>query len=85
MNTVEPTIADTERQTDYGDPIDNFTRIAKMWSALLDCHVSPEQVGLCMIAVKLSRETHKHKDDNLTDIAGYARTLEMIHSGRDND
>ena len=82
---VDMNIADTERQDDYGDPIDNFTRIAKMWSALLDCHVSPEQVGLCMIAVKISREVHKHKPDNLTDIAGYARTLEMIHDARSDD
>lgn len=71
-------IADTDRMADYGHPLDNFTRIAKMWSAILNTHISPEQVGLCMIAVKVGRECHKHKADNLTDIAGYARTLELL-------
>jgi hypothetical protein len=78
-------IADTERQDDYGHPAENFERIARMWTAILGTHISPEQVGLCMIAVKISREVHKHKPDNLTDIAGYARTLEMIHDARSDD
>jgi hypothetical protein len=74
-----------DRNADYGHPREDFTRTAKMWSALLGTEVTPEQVGLCMIAVKLSRETHRHKPDNLTDIAGYARTLEMIYDARCND
>jgi len=35
-------------------------------------------VPLCMIAVKLARQAHRHKRDNLVDIAGYARTAAMI-------
>ena len=31
-----------------------------------------------MIAVKLARQTHQHKRDNLVDIAGYARTAAMV-------
>jgi len=67
-----------ERQSDYGHPYDDFSRTAKLWSAILDIPISPEQVALCMVAVKLSREVHKHKKDNLVDIAGYAETLAMV-------
>jgi hypothetical protein len=31
-----------------------------------------------MIAVKLARQAHRHRRDNLVDIAGYARTAAMV-------
>jgi len=68
-----------ERGTDYGHPIEDFTRTGRLWGALLGIpDVSPETVAMCMIAVKLSRETHHPKRDNRVDIAGYAETLDMV-------
>lgn len=67
-----------ERQASYGHPIDDFTRTAKMWSAILGCEVSAEQVGLCMCAVKISRQVNRPKTDNMVDLAGYAQTIEMV-------
>ena len=72
-----------DRNASYGHPLDDFTRTAKMWSAILRCEVKPEQVGLCMIAVKLSRECNKPKRDNLVDIAGYAETIEWLKHERE--
>lgn len=69
-----------DRNASYGHPLDDFRRTAKMWSAILGVEVRPEQVGLCMIAVKLSRECHRPKRDNLVDIAGYAETVEWAKS-----
>lgn len=65
-----------DRNASYGHPLDDFRRTAKMWEAILGIAIRPEQVGLCMIAVKLSRECHRPKRDNLVDIAGYAETVE---------
>jgi hypothetical protein len=47
-------------------------------SAILGIDVRTDQIPLLMIAVKLSRHTNKPQRDNLTDIAGYARTAEMV-------
>ncbi len=67
-----------QRQAIYGTRKDNFGRIAKMWSAILDCQVTPEDVALCMIALKVARQKFKHSRDSLVDIAGYAQCLEEL-------
>lgn len=72
------------RQNDYGHPRDDFARTATMWTGILTSKLRPGaeisaiDVPLCMIAVKLARQVHRHKRDNLVDIAGYARTAAMI-------
>ena len=66
------------RGKNYAHPRENYERIAPMWSSILGAQVTPEQIALCMIVVKVSRHCHKPKRDNLVDIAGYARTLEML-------
>ena len=50
-----------------------------MWGAILGISdISPEKVALCMVAVKISRECHQHKRDNLTDGVGYFLTLDRV-------
>lgn len=71
-----------DRQADYGHPLDDFSRTAKLWSAILGFPVTAEQVGLCMCAVKISRHCNRPKRDNLTDLAGYAATVQMVHEER---
>ena len=62
-----------QRGESYGSMLDNHTRIARLWSVLLDKEITPEQVALCMIAVKQARlmETPNHAD-SVQDILGYA-------------
>ncbi len=67
-----------DRNADYGHPLEDFTRSAKIWGAILNCEVSPEQVGLCMVGVKISRECNTHKPDNLVDGAGYFGCIDRI-------
>jgi len=72
------------RQQDYGHPNDDFSRTAQMWTGVLahklrdGAAVTAMDIPLCMIAVKLARQAHHHKRDNLVDIAGYARTAAMV-------
>ena len=77
-------ITDGARQADYGHPRDDFSRTALMWTGILGgklregAEVTADDVPLCMIAVKLARQSHRHKRDNLVDIAGYSRTAAMV-------
>jgi len=68
-----------ERREAYDDCRRNFERIARMWSVVLGMDVTAEQVALCMIAMKVARETFKHSRDNIVDIAGYADCLGRLH------
>lgn len=80
MNILEEanSLVHGDRQAAYGHPLDDFARTAKMWSAILGYEVTAEQVGLCMCAVKISRQVNRPKRDNLVDLAGYAATVEMV-------
>ena len=66
------------RGEDYGHPLDDFTKTARMWAVILGCDVSAEQVGLCMACVKISRQMNRPKRDNMVDLAGYAETVQMV-------
>lgn len=68
------------RQADYGTVTNNFTTIARLWEVVLGTKVTPEQVGLCMVQVKVARQMFKPKRDNLVDIAGYAATIEKMEN-----
>lgn len=67
-----------ERESDYGDPVANFTRIARIASSILNEDISPEQCVVVMMAVKLSREQYKHKRDNLVDLVAYTEILNRV-------
>ena len=62
-----------ERNRIYGNPLQNFIDMARLWSVILGIEVTPSQVSLCLICLKLSRlkNTPQHAD-SWVDIAGYA-------------
>jgi len=81
---VAQRITSGARHSDYGPPSEDFARTAALWTAILERRlrdgeaVTAMDVPLCMIALKLARQVHRHKRDNLVDIAGYARTAAMV-------
>lgn len=68
-----------DRHDAYGHPYDDFARTGKIWAAILGLdEVTPEQVALCQIAIKISRQCNQPKRDNAVDIAGYADCLQRV-------
>lgn len=62
-----------DRQQDYGDIKESFTRIAGLWSAYLGFTINAEDVPKMMILLKVSRsKTSPSKKDNIIDIIGYS-------------
>jgi hypothetical protein len=78
-----------DRGVDYGHPLFDFGRTAgmvnKAFAHLLKdgASFSAEDIGLIMILVKVSRQINRPKRDNLTDIAGYAETINMVLAKRE--
>jgi len=71
-----------ERLDEYGHPLDNLTRTAQIWSVILGIPISAEQVSLCMVGTKLSREVNRAKLDTVVDGIGYFLTLAMVREER---
>ena len=71
-----------DRNDQYGHPLDDFSRAALIWSAILGIEVSAEQVALCMVGVKIAREVHRPKRDTVVDGIGYFLTLSMVRDER---
>jgi hypothetical protein len=71
-----------DRQASYGHPAVDFARTAALANVLLshrlDTDLGPEDVAMFLVCVKLSRECHEHKRDNLVDAAGYLECRERV-------
>ena len=68
-----------ERHDDYGDAADQFSAIAARWSITLGMPVTPAQVALCMIDLKLARLTYDPRHiDSVVDVIGYAALLREV-------
>jgi hypothetical protein len=83
VKPIDPTLAQEAlaavtgpRQRDYAHPRINFQRIADLWSPIFGITVTPEQVALAMIQVKVARLMNRYTRDSVVDILGYALTLD---------
>jgi Domain of unknown function (DUF6378) len=71
----------TRRRREYGASVDLFERVAMRWSQVLGTSVTPAQVIVCLVDLKLARLSHDPRHlDSITDIAGYASCLAEVLS-----
>lgn len=64
----------SDRNIQYGEPEDNFSDIANLWSAYLDTDLGAEDVAIMMCLFKIARlkgSFYESKDSRI-DLIGYA-------------
>jgi hypothetical protein len=68
-----------QRRQAYGDAAPLMAAVAQRWSITLGTPVTPAQVVLCLIDLKLARLGHDPAHaDSILDVAGYAAVLREI-------
>lgn len=73
-----------DREDDYDHPVRDFIFNAFSWTGYLrrklrpGCVITPLDFPNMMVLAKMSRESHKHKDDNSIDTVGYTLTQERV-------
>lgn len=62
-----------DRNATYGEPENNFAKVAALWRAAFGWPVHPYQVGIAMVLLKVARieAGQSAYPDNYTDGAGY--------------
>lgn len=67
------------RERSYGPAAESFEAIAARWSLVLGITVTPAQVALCLIDLKLARLSRDPSHlDSIVDVAGYAACLREV-------
>ncbi len=64
----------SDRNLQYGEPEDNFSDIARLWSAYLDTDLGAEDVAIMMCLFKIARikGSFYESKDSWIDLIGYA-------------
>ena len=74
-----------ERAQSYGSSV----ALHRKWSVMLDqlgIKIEPHQLAMAMVVLKLLRESHCHKHDNVVDAAGYLELYEnQVTCGKADD
>jgi len=77
-------VVDGDRGHHYGHPLDNHGNTARFWTEYLkrkygvEIDLEARDVCMMMVLLKVSRDANRKREDNLVDIAGYARNAQMI-------
>lgn len=87
--TEAAAIVSGDRNADYGDCVEDFQCTVDMWNAYLIRRdivgedapkLEPHDLANMMVLLKMSREAHKHKRDNLVDACGYAECSQQVQN-----
>jgi hypothetical protein len=62
-----------DRQATHGNAENNFSFIAKLWSAYTELPITPQDVAMMMALLKMARfKGNPQHTDNAIDLCGYA-------------
>jgi len=69
-----------EKERMYGPFDEGMKKAAEIASLITGKNIEAKDMYLCMIALKLSRESYNHKEDNLLDAVAYLGALNNHHN-----
>ena len=78
-----------DREKTYDHPSRNFERTAHLWNGYLEAKypdrlcLDNDDVAWMMALLKLAREIHLHKRDNVVDFIGYAACVQKMRDYND--
>lgn len=64
-----------EKTRQYGDFIESMEKMSSLATLMCGKIITTQDCYKIMIALKLSRESHSHKEDNLLDAIAYMASL----------
>jgi len=64
-----------EKEREYGSFSEGMERAAVIASAATGKKITADDMYMCMVALKLSRQSYNHKEDNLLDAVAYLAAL----------
>ena len=73
---------DEEKDRQYGSFEDCMKRVSQLATIFTGKEITADDAYWIMISLKLSRESHCHKEDNLVDLCGY---IQGLHAHRENE
>jgi RNase H-fold protein (predicted Holliday junction resolvase) len=71
-----------EKTREYGDFTESMEKTAALASIMSNKEITVTDAFNVMIALKLARESHKHKQDNLLDAVAYMGALDNYLNGK---
>jgi len=69
-----------EKERQYGDYQQSMKIAANIASLISNKKFTSDDIYIAMISVKLSRESHSHKEDNLLDLVAYISRLNDLRN-----
>jgi hypothetical protein len=70
-----------EKERQYGPMSEGMERAARIASGATGKTLTAKDMYLCLVALKLSRESYNHKEDNLLDAVAYLAALNNYENG----
>ena len=64
-----------EKEREYGSFSQGMERAATIASGATGKNITADDMYICMVALKLSRQSYNHKEDNLLDAVAYLAAL----------
>lgn len=80
------TIISKDRNSQYGEPEDNFKNISELWTAYLGEYITSIDVACMMCLFKIARiKSNDEHEDSYVDVAGYIACAAEIAERNKND